>query len=121
MAKVKRQVNDIVGDPMHPHPDLINEAVRRIVTNVHPLRIILFGSAARGAMSADSDLDFLVIMPKDSNRLAVTQKIHRQLRGLPCAKDIIVALPQDIELLADNPYRVIHTALSEGREVYHAA
>ena len=30
---------------------------------VHPLRIILFGSAARGEMGADSDLDVLVVMP----------------------------------------------------------
>lgn len=33
---------------MHPDPQAINELVRRIVEAVHPWRVILFGSAARG-------------------------------------------------------------------------
>ena len=34
-----------------PNPDLIEEIVRRVTSAVHPLRVILFGSAARGEMS----------------------------------------------------------------------
>jgi predicted nucleotidyltransferase len=37
--------------------DYLDEAVRRIVESVHPRRIILFGSAARGDGRPDSDLD----------------------------------------------------------------
>jgi hypothetical protein len=32
---------------MSPDPALLDELVRRVVDSVHPLRIILFGSAAR--------------------------------------------------------------------------
>lgn len=36
-----------------PNPDLVEEIVRRVTSAVHPLRVILFGSAARGEMSPE--------------------------------------------------------------------
>jgi predicted nucleotidyltransferase len=106
---------------MGPTPDLLNEMTRRVVDSIRPLRIVLFGSAARGEMGANSDLDILVVMPDGTHRLHTEQKLHRALRGLPCAKDIIVVVQSDVEQYADNPALVIHTALTEGREVYRAA
>ena len=100
---------------------LIEEAVHRIVACVHPLRIVLFGSAARSDVGPDSDLDVLVVMPDDADPLATARKLHRQLRGLPCAKDIVVVLQSDVEEFGANPYLIIHTALTEGKEVYRAA
>jgi hypothetical protein len=38
----------------------IDELVRRIVDAVQPLRVILFGSAARGAAGIESDIDLLI-------------------------------------------------------------
>ena len=43
--------------------ELLDEVVRRMVKTANPHRIILFGSAARGAMGPNSDLDLLVVMP----------------------------------------------------------
>ena len=106
---------------MGPTPQLLNDMTRRVVDSVHPLRIIVFGSAARGEMGLDSDLDIVVVMPDGTNRLHTEQKLHRALRGLPCAKDIVVVVQSDVEQHADNPYLIIHTALTEGREVYRAA
>ncbi len=88
---------------------------------VHPLRIVLFGSAARGEMGPNSDLDTLVVMPGECDRLEVTKTLIRRLRGLGCAKDIVVVRQSDVEQYGDNPYLIIHTALSEGKELYHAA
>ena len=42
---------------------LLAEAVRRAVEVARPIRIILFGSAARGTMGPDSDFDLLVVVP----------------------------------------------------------
>ena len=106
---------------MAARQELIDEATSRIVAAAQPLRIILFGSAARGEMGPDSDLDILVVMPDGADRLATAGKLHRALRGLGCAKDIVVVLQSDVESHGDNPYMVIHTALTQGREVYHAA
>jgi len=41
--------------------DLLQEVLRRILEVGSPLRIILFGSRARGQARPDSDLDLLVI------------------------------------------------------------
>jgi predicted nucleotidyltransferase len=115
------------GDPsatsesiMHPDPALLDELVRRMVESVHPLRIILFGSAARGEMGPNSDLDTLVVMPNESDCGEVNKTLIRSLRGLGCPKDIVVVRQSDIEQYGDNPYLIIHTALSEGKELYHA-
>ena len=40
--------------------EILQEIVRRIVAAVRPDRIILFGSAARGKMGPNSDVDLLV-------------------------------------------------------------
>jgi len=106
---------------MEPSPELLREIVRRTVAAVAPLRIVLFGSGARGEFGPDSDLDLLVVMPDGSDRLATAQTLHRRLRGLGCAVDIVAVLQDDVDLLGDNPFRVIHTALSQGRELYHVA
>ena len=41
--------------------EILQEIVRRIVAAVRPEKIILFGSAARGKMGPNSDVDLLVI------------------------------------------------------------
>ncbi len=100
--------------------DLILEAVR-IVEEAHPLRVIVFGSAARGDVGPDSDLDLMVVMPDGTNRLDTAGAIHRSFRGLGCPSDLVVVWESEVEALCDSPNLVIHTALTEGKEVYRAA
>jgi uncharacterized protein len=106
---------------MNPEPAVLDELVRCIVESVHPLRIILFGSAARGEMGPNSDLDVLVVMPDGCDRLAVAQTLHCRLSGLAIAKDLVVVQASDVEQHGRNPYLIIHSALAEGKELYHAA
>jgi predicted nucleotidyltransferase len=105
---------------MQPDAYLLEELVRRIVEAVHPLRIILFGSAARGEMGPDSDLDVLVVMQDGTHRRETAQLIRRHLMGFGFAKDIAVVTESDIEKYGSNPYMLIKPALDEGRELYHA-
>ena len=108
---------------MHKQPDqgTLDDLVRRIVEAVHPLRIILFGSAARGEMGADSDLDVLVVMPDGTHRRKTIGFLYERLYGLGKAKDIIVATESDIRSYADSPGLIYGTALREGKELYRAA
>ena len=106
---------------MNPDPAILDELVRSIVETVHPLRIVLFGSAVRGEMGPNSDLDVLVVMSDGCDRLAVTQTLHCKLSGLGIAKDLVVVQASDVERYGRNPYLIIHSALSEGKELYHAA
>jgi predicted nucleotidyltransferase len=105
---------------MHPDPQAINELVRRIVEAVHPRRVILFGSAARGEMGPNSDLDVLVIMPDGTHRRRTAQEVYRRMWGFGFAKDIVVVTESDVREYGMNPYMIIKNALEEGRELYHA-
>ena len=108
------------GRKMEPDPKVIDELVRRIVEIVNPLRIILFGSAARGDMGPHSDLDVLVVMPNGIHRGKTAQEIYRRMGRFRFPKDIIVVTEGDVIQYGTNPYMIIKSALDEGREVYDA-
>jgi hypothetical protein len=53
--------------------------------------VILFGSAARGELTRDSDLDFLVIEPEVENPALESVRLRRVLADVLVPMDIIVA------------------------------
>ncbi|SPE33681.1 Nucleotidyltransferase domain protein (fragment) [Candidatus Sulfopaludibacter sp. SbA6] len=61
---------------------LLNEIVRRILSVARPDKVILFGSAATGQMTKDSDIDLLVIEPAPADTRAEGLRIDESLRGL---------------------------------------
>ena len=103
-----------------PGRGLLEDLVARTVEAVHPLLIILFGSAAKGAMGPDSDIDLLVVVPDGAHRRRSAQAVYKSLAGIGFAKDIIVVTESDVIKYGDNPSLVIHPALSQGRELYRA-
>jgi predicted nucleotidyltransferase len=98
----------------------VEELVRRIVEVVHPQKIILFGSAARGEMKPGSDIDVLVVMPEGAHRRRIAQLLYRRIRGLGVPFDILVATSLDLQEHKDNPGLIYRTVLQEGREAYVA-
>ncbi len=105
---------------MQPDPAQLEEIVRRIVEAVHPLRIILFGSAARGEMGPDSDVDVLVVMPDDADPLRVGQLLHTLFRGLKVPVETVVCTRGECERLAQREGLIYREAVREGRELYAA-
>jgi predicted nucleotidyltransferase len=98
----------------------IAELSRRIAEAVAPRRIILFGSAARGELRPESDIDVLVVMPDGTHRGHTAERIYRELWGFGVAKDVVVVTTSDLRERRDDPFTVIRQALTEGREVYRA-
>jgi len=47
-------------------PSILPQLVARIVEVLHPVQVWLFGSRARGEARADSDWDFMAILPDDA-------------------------------------------------------
>jgi predicted nucleotidyltransferase len=101
------------------YPEL-QELVHRIVQAVNPLRIVLFGSAARGEVMPDSDVDLLVVMPEGTHRRKTGQYLHTQLIGIPFSVDVIVTTPSLLERHRENIGLIYRTILSEGKELYAA-
>jgi uncharacterized protein len=102
---------------VQPDEDLIQDIINRIIDAVQPEQIILFGSAARGEMGRNSDIDLLVIKSGVHRRQAIG-KIYRHMIGAGYPVDVIVAHPEDIERYGDSPALVYREALSRGRVVY---
>lgn len=100
--------------------ELVDRLVREIVETVHPLRVVLFGSAARGEMGPHSDLDILVVMPDGIHRRRTAQTLYRHLPAIGIGKDIIVVTESDVRDYGGNPSLVLYPALREGKEVYVA-
>jgi len=99
----------------------LDEIIRRIVEVAHPQRIVLFGSAARGAMGPDSDVDLLVITEGPVHRRHLEQRIYRHMLGVGQAVDVIVATPEDLERYGHSAGLIYRWVLEEGKEVYAAA
>ncbi|HVC96218.1 MAG TPA: nucleotidyltransferase domain-containing protein [Pirellulales bacterium] len=101
-------------------PVALADIVARIVTVARPEKIVLFGSAARGQMGPNSDVDLLVIKSGRFDRGRLVEDIYMRMEGASEAVDIIIVTPEEVRQYADTPWLVIAPALSEGRVVYAA-
>jgi predicted nucleotidyltransferase len=99
----------------------VDEAARRIVAVSHPVRVILFGSQARGEAGLDSDVDLLVIERDVGDRYAEMIRLHETLSGLVLPVDILVISEREFEDWADTAGSVYHAARREGKVLYEAA
>ena len=98
--------------------DALDRLVEQIVEAAHPLRIILFGSAARGDAGPESDLDVLVVMPDGTPRREATHRLYRCVKGIGVPYDILATTPSFLERHSQNPGLVYQTILEEGKTVY---
>ena len=92
--------------------------VGRIVHEVDPARIILFGSRATGQAREDSDYDLLVVLDKVDDRRGTQLRIRAAIDDLPISKDVLVATADEVDGRRGRPRGVLHWALAEGRLLY---
>lgn len=100
---------------------LVREIITRILSIAEPQRIILFGSAATGGMSKDSDIDLLVLesAPADTRKESV--RIRQAVRGLGYPFDIIVMATERFEESKNVVGGVAYPANKYGKVIYEAA
>jgi len=102
-------------DPVLP------EVVRRLVEVYHPLRIYLFGSAARGDAGPDSDYDIMVILPDVApQHLRRGSPGYRALRGTGVAADVQVWPQGDFNSQLHLKASFPSTIVREGKLLYGA-
>lgn len=108
-----------IGDEeMEPSNTLINKLTEEIVALVHPLRVIVFGSAAREEMNSGSDIDVMVVMPDGTHRRKTAQLLYKEIVGLGVPFDIVVTTPNTLKKHENNIGLIYATVLKEGIEVY---
>lgn len=106
--------------PRRPGHKTLAEIVRRVVQVTRPDRIILFGSAARGQMGPNSDVDLLVVKRGKFKRGPLTEAVYLGLHGVDAAVDVIIVTPEELERYRHTHCLVIAPALAEGKVVYAA-
>lgn len=105
---------------MDTRAEQLDSLVRQVVAVAQPLRVILFGSVARGTGGPDSDFDLLVVMPEGTHRRHTAEALYRAIRGVTIPFDLVVATPDDLERHRDNPGLVYQAILAEGKTLYAA-
>ena len=99
--------------------ETLDDIIGRIVKAAQPESIILFGSAARGDMGRNSDVDLLVVK-KGENAWTVMGRIYESLYGVDVVVDAVVVSPEEVQRYKDSHALVIKPALREGRVVYES-
>ena len=106
---------------MNVDETLLKEVVRRVLTVARPDRIILFGSAATGQMTEDSDLDLLVVEPEPANTRDRSVSIRRALGDVHYPVDVIVMSSESFEETKNTVGGIAYPARKYGRVLYEAA
>jgi predicted nucleotidyltransferase len=102
--------------------ELLAYIVEKIVRNVAPQRIILFGSQARGDAGQTSDVDLLIVQDSDLSNREMRRQIEYLLWGRRFGVDLIVRRPEEVQRNVDddNPFYT-HHILEEGQVLYERA
>jgi len=99
---------------------ILADIIGRILNVVKPKQVFLFGSAARGQVHDNSDIDLLVVVPNGLHRRKTAQNIYSNLVGVGHAADIVVVTEDDVSRSHEGDGYAIWSALTEGRLVYAA-
>ncbi|MCA2961081.1 MAG: nucleotidyltransferase domain-containing protein [Silvanigrellales bacterium] len=98
---------------------LVKLELARIVDNVHPTLVYLFGSAARGEMTDASDLDFLVVVPNDAPMKALKRRYYESPGERKIPVDVIFVTETDFDTRS-RVGGICMVCVDEGRIVHRA-
>jgi uncharacterized protein len=100
---------------------LLGEIVRRVLKVAQPERIILFGSAATGRMTRDSDIDLLIVEPAPKNRHEESVAIADAIGDVDFPVDVKIIASERFEATKNLVGGIAYPAHKYGRVLYEAA
>ena len=97
----------------------IQDAVRRVVEAAHsPLKVILFGSYARGSATEASDLDLLVVEREVPDTGAEMIRLSDALIQLDVGVDLLVYSEEEFKQRQHWCSTPVYWAMREGKVLY---
>ncbi|MBU2602436.1 MAG: nucleotidyltransferase domain-containing protein [Actinobacteria bacterium] len=106
---------------MDDKSELLETIVARLTTVAQPARVIIFGSAATEAATADSDIDLLILLDEVDDARLESVRLRRALRGVAMSFDVIVMRTDRFEETKDVVGGIAYPANKYGRVIYEAA
>ena len=95
--------------------ELLKEMTEKIVREVNPRKVVLFGSYARGTARPDSDLDFLIVEDGAFNAQRSRRAEMTRFPDLRIPIDFLVYSSEEVANWQDSKNHVIHHAMNDGR------
>lgn len=110
----------MANDPTRDREKLqkqIDAIAQKIVSECDPEKIILFGSAAKGSFTEDSDFDLFVVQKTNEPRRHRAFQVRKLFLPRDFALDVLVYTPEEVEeSLQDNFF--IRQIFDEGKVLY---
>jgi len=100
---------------------LLTEIVTRILTVTQPDKIILFGSAATGEMTKDSDIDLLIVEPSPGNRHEEAVRVRDAIGNIQYPVDVLIIGSERFEETRNLIGGIAYPVNKYGRVLYDAA
>lgn len=101
--------------------DTLDTIVQRVLTVVSPDKIILYGSAATGTMTRDSDIDLLLVGVPAGNRHDETFRVEKAIGDVNFAVDVKFIAPERFEATKNIIGGIAFPANKYGKILYESA
>ncbi|OGR87602.1 MAG: hypothetical protein A3A86_08020 [Elusimicrobia bacterium RIFCSPLOWO2_01_FULL_60_11] len=95
----------------------ISRIAQAIIKGYHPEKLILYGSAASGKMTPDSDVDFLVIKDTKKNAWKRLLDVDRYIEHT-VPVDVLVYTPAEIKKRLSMGDFFIEDIMNSGKVIY---
>jgi len=96
----------------------ISEICLKIVQNIKPYKVILFGSYVTGNNNEDSDLDLIIVKDSDLPKHKRGLEIQRLFYGYLIPMDFKIYTPSEFNQELQNSYSFLNSAMKDSKLLY---
>jgi predicted nucleotidyltransferase len=96
----------------------IEQIRERLVMELNPLRIVLFGSRARGEHGPDSDVDLFIVMDSAKSFYERSAHVSSLFRPRDWSLDAFVFTPQEVQEDSGRNGTLVELVEREGKVIY---
>ncbi len=107
--------------PTRNEDPLLDEIVRVIVDGLRPVRVMLFGSRARGDHHEESDYDLIVVTDEAMSRAVAEHEIRERIHGHGYPVDVILFSPAEYERKRTDVGTLAYASEADGVALYERA
>jgi predicted nucleotidyltransferase len=112
-----RVIEEFRGDTLVTR-ELLRAITKRIVENVRPEKIILFGSHAYGEPTLESDIDLLVVLVNRKRSIENAMAVDKLFSNRRFGMDILVRTPQELKARLDLGDMFMEEITQRGKVLY---
>jgi len=103
---------------MNDNETQLQRLLAKLLQNLTPEKVVVFGSYADGTATAQSDIDLLVIWDSNLARDQRQEAISRALRPRKTPIDVLAYTPAEVKQCLSRPHSFVQQILETGKVLY---